>query len=133
MKMIRPEKLSDDEYVARLRQNDRNIRRARWIYPVCLVVNVGVVYVVATNFRFLLDLSKETRIAFLAFAGGTVYAGALLFFLFATIDSIIGWLKVENGYRTERLLLKYYDESQKMKASNHTPEPIGANRASGSA
>jgi len=124
MKLIRPSKLTDDEYVGWIKEKDRNVRRSRWVHPVCLLVNVGVIYLVARNFSFVLELPQSSCLAVLAFVAGVLYGGVLLFLLFSTIGAVMAWWDVRNGHRTERLLLRYYDENRKIRSSSqasHAP------------
>ncbi len=111
--------LSDDDYVAQVRKRDLAFRRSRWAYPVALLVATGAVCAVAIGFRGLVQLSEGSRLALVGFLAGVLYAGMLLFFLLGTIACLIEWGRARRGDRTERLLLKYYDELKAGKSSNN--------------
>ena len=117
--------LSDDDYVARIRKRDLAFRRSRWAYPVAFVVFVGALCYVAIEFRGVFQFSEGSRLALVGFLAGVLYAGMLLFLWWATIDCVIEWVRARGGHRTERLLLKYYDELKRM-SSNKTMERTGA-------
>jgi hypothetical protein len=122
MKIIEHIADTDDAYVEIIRHKDRTIRRARWAYPFAFLMIVFAGCWFANNFRFVVDFAQVNRHTAVAFGAGVLYAGAVLFFLAGAIDCVRDSRKARNGYRAERLMLKYYDALHDKGASNNTPE-----------
>lgn len=131
MNIFRRDKLTDEEFVEKVRKEERNLRRFWWIWPLLLVA-----FVYATvQFAFVVHgfadtatsygVGVEERLVYLAVANGFMFG--LLFFMFAfnAGQCLRQWHAWRHGRKTERLLLKYYDEAREQKGSNKAVEHYG--------
>ena len=118
-------RVSDDDYVAKVRKNNLVLRRSQWAYPFAFILNAGAFYLVATNINLLVKFSEGSRLAAVGFLAGVIYAGVLLFVFVGTIGFLVQWTTIRRGNRTEKLLLKYYDELQERGSSNKAIDENG--------
>ncbi len=103
--------LSDQAYVEEIRKRDYTFRRIRWIWAVLLVLSLVAMFIFNDFIQGINDSFPESE----AGLDRGLILGAIFGFMFAMLASQAGhcfneWLDARNGYRTERLLLKYYDE-----------------------
>ena len=119
MTMFREKKLTDEQYVERIRQKDRFVRKTIWMWPlvlilfvICTVMLVDIVHKVINT----VPVERGIQIAGLALAA--VFGFFLGFLVHQAGFSIKRWLDAKAGFRTERLMLKYHDELKKETASN---------------
>ena len=122
--MFRRKQLSDAEYVEKIRKRDRTLRRLWWIWPILFL---AILYILVRfgDFiqEFIADFPVEKKM---------VYAGLFLGMTFGLILSMLAlhagicikhWIDARQGYRTERLMLKYHDELNEKAPSNKVSEP----------
>lgn len=122
--MFGRKQISDAEYVEQIRKRDRSIRRMSWIWPILLLAMVYLLIRLGDIIQeFSVDFSVEKKM---------VYAGLLLGVVFGFILNTIAhyagnfikhWIDARQGFRTERLMLKYHDELREKDASNNASEP----------
>lgn len=112
--MFRRRQLSDTEYVEQVRKRDRTIRRMRWLWPLLLLAMLCCLLWLAELVQTIPDEKM------------LVYVGLLLGASFGFIFSIVAahaalcvkqWIEARHGFRTERLMLKYYDELNNKESS----------------
>jgi hypothetical protein len=116
-------RLTDEEYVSRVRKRDRDVRRTQWMWPIVLV---AMFYCLAQGPHLVLQYTSRAPVskqyAYTMLALGFVYGVFLL--MVATQAAVVVWKWIESrrGFRTERLMLRYHDELIELKALNKAPE-----------
>jgi len=116
--------LPDEEYVEKIRRHDRLFRRMRWIWLAlflglicCLVSFAGLVQRVAA------DIPNGRSM----FNGGLALGGMFGFMFVVTgaqaVLTLKHWIDSRSGYRTERLMLQYYDKLKDKEVSNKPEQP----------
>ena len=126
MKMIWKRKhLSDEEYVEQIRKRDWQFRRWRWLWP---LLALAMIYILADISRLVASITKDFSMDRQLVAAGLIFGG-MFGMMFAVVCMQAGlvlkqWFDARNGFRTERLLLKYHDELRKTGVSNTTPADI---------
>jgi hypothetical protein len=102
--------LSDEAYIEKIRKKVNTVNRLRWLWPIlffclfaCLIWFIELMTEIEPN---------PDKYTVLGFTTGIIFG---LFFLFTTAQAaecLRNWWEAYRGWRTERLLLKYYDERQ---------------------
>ena len=110
----RHQDLTDEEYIELLRTQDKKITKYWWIWLALVIVIAGCLIYFVDFFNSLVasfDLNETYTTAgfILGTFLGFVFAGLRVQAAF----SLKNFMDARSGYRTERLLLKYYDESKK--------------------
>lgn len=101
--------LSDDDYVDLIRNRDRTLSRIWWLWLVLVALCLGtLIYFRYASIEIIQDLGSTDT------TGGFIL-GAVFGFLYVGICtagavSLRKYLESRSGHRTERLLLKYYEE-----------------------
>ncbi len=105
-----PRRLTDEEYVARVRKSQAHLTRTRLIWT-CLAV-LSMILLVSVGGRFYHLLCTLLKTNGTGFAVG--FFVGLMFgpYLYATLTCLLFAWKGRLGNRTEELMLKYYDESR---------------------
>jgi general stress protein CsbA len=113
----KPRNESDDEYVKRIRKQDRTRKKLAWLWPVISVLNLATMLAIAFLVQLLaekLTVIKEFASAYKAYFWSGFFLGILfgvwagLVVIKAALD-LKHWRDAKHGFRTEQLLLKYYD------------------------
>ena len=116
-------RLSDEDYVARVRKRDRDVRRTQWTWPILLVV---MFYCLAQGPHLVLQYTHDAPVskqyAYTMLALGAIYGCFLLVVAAQAAAVVWKWIESRRGFRTERLMLRYHDELVELKASNKAPE-----------
>ena len=109
--MFKRKQLSDAEYVEKIRKRDHTLRRMWWIWPILLFATLYVLIRFGDFIqRFMSDFPVEKQM---------MYSGLFLGMMFGFTLSVIAlqagvcikhWIDARQGFRTERLMLKYHDE-----------------------
>jgi len=103
--------LSDDEYVEMIRKRDRVLRKLWWMW-----LALGILVIVCLIiFSYSLETIRESFGPDDTLTIGGFILGALFGFMYAGIwvqgaIALKNYVDSRSGYRTERLLLRYYDE-----------------------
>ncbi|MEI7901291.1 MAG: hypothetical protein WCK89_13645 [bacterium] len=105
--------LSDEEYIAKIRKRVNTVNRFRWFWPIlflsffaCLIKFVDLIQKIEPN---------PDNHTVMGFAIGITFGMFLVFTTVQAAHCLRNWWEAYRGWRTERLLLKYYDE----KEANH--------------
>lgn len=102
--------LSDEEYVENIRKKVNTVNRLRWFWPVLfLCLFAGLIYFVELMPEIAPNPDKYTA---LGFSTGIIFGLFLLFTTAKAAECLRNWWEAYRGWKTERLLLKYYDELQ---------------------
>jgi hypothetical protein len=117
--------LSDVEYVERVRKRIRSFEHLRWIWPVLLV---GV-FVLLCNLGVLLHKCASLFSVDQAGLLNGLILGTVIGVVFGTIAIQTGlclknWNDARRGFRTERLMLRLYDDKRERETSNKHLEHI---------
>jgi len=123
---FRRKTVSDAEYVEQLRKHDRIFRRIQWVWPVLLSALVyclfGFVGMIQT---FANDIVGDRAI----FYGGLALGATFGFIFIMTVAqaglALKQWSEARRGFRTERLLLQYYDRLMEKEASSKSVQATG--------
>lgn len=122
--MFRRTQLSDAEYAEKIRKRDRSMRRMWWIWPILLL---AMLYILVRFGDFIQDFTADFPVE-----KKMVYAGIFLGVTFGLMLSVIAlhaglcikhWIDARQGFRTERLMLKYHDELKGKGPPNKASEP----------
>ena len=115
------QRLTDAEYVERVRKQDRTRRRMWWLWPALLVAMfyalsqfVGIIQ------RFTAGFPTEKKLLYFALGLGVIFGVVLCFIAAQTAIFIKNWIDARQGFRTERLMLKYHDELLEKEDSEKT-------------
>jgi len=106
--------LSDEEYIERIRKSDRNFRRMRWVWLMLLSAMFGVLAWFSHSVQKIsTNLPEEKSLFSAGMAPGIIFG-----FLFVMIAARAGmalkpWVDSRSGFRTERLLLHYFDKPRR--------------------
>ena len=109
---------SDDEYVARIRKHDRMIRKSTYFW---LALALAHLVLIVWLFDLLINVADMvSRVGehnssghWWGFTFGTVFGLWFCLIFFQGAQALKHWLEGKTGFRTERLLLKYYDLASK--------------------
>jgi|GEM_PF-1665356 len=121
--MMRRRQVSDEEYVEKVRKQDRTIRRMWWLWPVllfatlyCLIRYAGSVQDITADFQL------EKKMVYAGLFLGTTFGFMLSMIAIQSGMCIKQWIDARKGFRTERLMLKYHDELKQKETPNKEPE-----------
>jgi len=102
--------LSDEEYIAKIRKSVNTVNRFRWFWPIlflslfaCLIKFVDLIQKIVPN----PDNHTVT-----GFTLGIIFGIFIVFTTAQAAHCLRNWWEAYRGWRTERLLLKYYDEKE---------------------
>jgi len=100
--------ISDEEYVEKTRKKVKAVHRLRWLWPSIFLCYFGL-------FIWFVEITERPepdQYELFGFVSGAITG---LGFCFTTVmagSCLRNWWDSYRGWRTERLLLKYYDELQ---------------------
>jgi len=100
--------ISDEEYVEKTRKKVKSVHRLRWLWPSFFLCYFGL-------FIWFLQISEQVEpkpdhYEVWGFVSGAIMGLGFGFTTFAAGICLRNWWDSYRGWRTERLLLKYYDE-----------------------
>ena len=105
------QKLSDDEYVEKIRNQDHTRRRLWWLWPVLFVgMSYGLIVFSYIIEKFAANFTGEKKLLYSCLCLGVIYGVGLCVTAAQTALIIRKWIEARHGFRTERLMLKYHDE-----------------------
>ena len=104
---------TEDQYVARVRKNDRIVRRFKPFWLLIFICHAGLLVAIVSLF----DLATETEAEspwrhWLGFGLGLIFGLWFALILAQAVISVKHYLDAKHGFRTERLLIKYYDQTK---------------------
>jgi hypothetical protein len=118
--IFRREKMSDEEYVESVRKLDKQLRRGQWLWPVLLIFMFCFLFYLGSKLPDLMDLvPNEKKMKVAGMILGAIFGFALMQTAYGVGIFIKHWMEARNGFRTERLMLKYHDEVVNKQAPNH--------------
>jgi len=90
-----------------------------WLWPVLLIgVLYGLVTFVEIIQRFTAGLPIDKRLLYSAVGTGVIFGVAVSMIAAQTGIIIKHWIDARQGFRTDRLMLKYHDELREKETSN---------------
>ena len=109
--IFRRKTLSDDDYVEKLRKQDRSFRRIRWIWPILFSLSIGGLYYFGELVKSFPGPVPEIKsVYYSGFALGAIFGFIFVGAAAQTGIALKHWLDARSGFRTERLLLQYHDQ-----------------------
>jgi hypothetical protein len=110
--------LSDAEYIEKMRKKVNTVYRLRWFWPIMFLCYFGLFIWCTTVFDRVIPKPDHNQV------WGFVF-GAIMGLGFGLTTAMAGfcilhWWEAYRGWRTERLLLKYYDELQANQRGHET-------------
>ena len=118
--MFRQKQLSDAEYVEQIRRRVRTHRRMWWVWLLLFfamlygLVRFGVLVAAITG-----DFPAEKGVVATGLFVGVLFGFALSLIAHRVEQYLIQWILARQEFRTEQLMLKYYDELLAKDASRH--------------
>lgn len=115
--IFRKKRLSDNEYVELIRKRDRVFRKWRWVWFVLMIAAFVTMFFFNHMVQRIssepgIDRDKYDAGMFLGITFGFFW---VLICVNATV-TLWNWIQAKSGFRTERLLLEYYDKVEAMNA-----------------
>lgn len=108
---FKKKQLSEIEYVEKIRKRDFTRRRFQWIWPILMVLFFLCLFQycqIISRISNPLEDDKNMIGLGIGFSFGLALNSIAVHFGM----SLKHWIDARKGYRTERLLLKYYDAMQ---------------------
>jgi hypothetical protein len=100
--------LSETEYIAKIRKKVNTVHRLRWLWPTLFLCYFGLfIWFIENLERFEI---KPDQYKVYGFVSGVIAGLFFCFTAFQAVYCLRYWWEAYRGWRTERLLLKYYDE-----------------------
>ena len=128
-----PRRKTDAEYIEAVR---RSVKQSRWfaIYFACMAILYYVLFIMFWRFipsfaDLMPDINETARGAFTT---GIILGTMAGLMLFAAFSCVVAAVRTGSGQRTERLMLKFYDEKGMEIAASPFDNPPAADKAQGS-
>ena len=110
--------LTDEQYIEKIRKRVNTVNRFRWFWPILLLA-VFFCIIKFVDLIQKIDPNPDNKTV-LGFTLGIVFGIFTVFTVAQAAHCLRTWWKAYHGWRTERLLLKYYDEKEANKRRHGT-------------
>lgn len=111
-------RLTDEQYIEKIRKRVNTVNQFRWFWPVLfLAVFFGIFKFANLIQKIVPNPDNKTKLGFML---GIVFGMSIIFIAGQAALCLKNWWEAYHGWRTERLLLKYYDEAEANKRRQET-------------